>query len=247
MANRESVSVVRDAARRFMTRLFVVSVAVNAVLGVSALLSGEFGDTEGKVLITSFLVSAAMLAVLINSRAIGSRVLWPVPVAAACVLVAGIALLIVGIWAEIDNDLMPKAVLSALTIGGVGTTLGLIAGIVRSRPLVLLRLLHALFMSAALGMALVMLWTERASDAAARVLGVACVVAAGLTLVIPVLSRTKPGIDSAERGEVGGFCPRCGTPLEGLTSWDEVQDCHRCGASFQVMMVPNATAGMVRG
>jgi len=238
MIDGESRSGSHDTARRFLIRLFIGSVALNAVLGTVALLSGDFGQTEGKVLATSFLVSGAMLSVLVNSTAIALRVVRPVPAFAAGALVFGLLLLIVAMWAEVDNDWMPKTIVSALMIGGVGTLVGLVALGVEPGSMLVLRSLHGLFLGAALGMGLVMLWTERASDPAGRILGVECVIAAALTLVIPVLSRSRhplgvPGVGGAGADSYG-FCPICGASLGGTVSWDVAQECDRCGAFFRV-------------
>ena len=55
-----STSVMRaESLRAAFVRVFVGSVAVNAVLGIWALLSSDFGQTQGKVLLTSFLHSAS--------------------------------------------------------------------------------------------------------------------------------------------------------------------------------------------
>ena len=92
----------RPNPARLLVRLFIASIVVNALLGIWALLAGDFGETQGKVLATSFLVSAAMLCVLVNAPATGRRVRWPAPVIGAGAGAAGFAGFIVMLWAEVE-------------------------------------------------------------------------------------------------------------------------------------------------
>ena len=76
-------------ATRLGVRTFTVSVAINAVLGIVALLGGDFGELQGRVLASSVLVSAAMGSVLVNAPAIRRRVVWPVPLFGAIGVLIG--------------------------------------------------------------------------------------------------------------------------------------------------------------
>ena len=111
----------RSSLTRLFLRLFVASIVVNAVLGIWALLAGDFGDTQGKVLATSFLVSAAMLSVLLNSPAIGRRALWPAPLVGAAAGAAGFALFTVLLWADADEALWFRLAGSLLVVAAAAT------------------------------------------------------------------------------------------------------------------------------
>ena len=69
--------------RRLWLNLFLTSIAVNAVLGIWALLVDDFGEIQGKILTSSFLVSATMVGLLMNAVPMRERVLWPLPVIAS--------------------------------------------------------------------------------------------------------------------------------------------------------------------
>ncbi|MGH1506255.1 MAG: hypothetical protein ACRBI6_22080, partial [Acidimicrobiales bacterium] len=119
-----STSVMQSALlRTVFVRVFVGSVAVNAVLGIWALLSSDFGETQGKVLLTSFLVSAAMLSVLVNTPAMRRRVAWPAPHVGAATGAIGFVLLIGFVWFDPGADAWWKTVGSLLTVAA-GATLG---------------------------------------------------------------------------------------------------------------------------
>jgi hypothetical protein len=173
-------------------KLFVASVLANAVLGIWALLSGDFGETQGKVLGTSFLVSAAMLSVLVNVPAVRRRALWPAPQVGAAAGASGFALFIVLVWTEPGDDRWFKLAGSFLVIAAAATlasSLGLITLPARLHWLqpvinVLITLLGSTI--------LVGLWAEPDVEWYARLLGIEGVLVAAMMLLIPVLARFSP-------------------------------------------------------
>ncbi len=221
-------------------RLFVVSIVVNAVLGIWALLSGDFGETQGKVLATSFLVSAAMLSVLLNTPAIGRRVRWPVPAIGAATGAAGFALFIVMLWAEVDDERWFKFAGSLLVVAAAAT---LVSSLALVPPLSRLRWLPPLadVLIAALAVTVVIgLWAEPDVDWYGRLVGVEAVLVAAATLLIPVLSRFGLGRAEPARPAVPGepairFCPSCGRPVDhrALGTGQPVS-CDSCGLVFEV-------------
>lgn len=207
----------RPTVTRLFLRLFVASVAVNAVLGIWALLVGEFGETQGKVLATSFLVSASMLAVLVNAPAIGRRALWPIPVVGAAAAVIGFAQAIVMMWAEAENEYWFKTVGSFLVVAG-GATLAANLSLVRlpdryrpARPAT-----YALITALAITI-LIAIWNEGGADWFGRLIGVLGVLVAAGSLLIPALARFSPG-DDADGNEADPpdlhRCPACGHPID---------------------------------
>jgi hypothetical protein len=201
-------------------KLFVASVLANAVLGIWALLSGDFGETQGKVLGTSFLVSAAMFSVLVNVPAVRRRALWPAPLLGAVAGASGFALFIVLVWTEPGDDRWFKLAGSFLVIAAAATlasSLGLITLPARLHWLqpvinVLITLLGSTI--------LVGLWTEPDVEWYARLVGIEGVLVAAMTLLIPVLARFSPFRHQATSSEgtpagpaMVRFCPSCGRPV----------------------------------
>lgn len=229
---------------RIFLRLFVVSIVANAVLGIWALLSGDFGETQGRVLASSFLVSAAMLSVLVNGPAIRQRVRWPTPAVGAASGAAGFALSIVMVWIDGDDDWF--RVISSLLVVAAAATLaaslaliGLPPRLGAIRPLVD-GLIAALAVTILGG-----IWFEPDSAWYARLVGVEAVLVAALTLLIPVLSRFAgprppgPGSGAVPGGEPAvRFCPSCGHPLDGVPAGFGVASaCVDCGLAFMVEAV----------
>lgn len=215
---------------------FLASISINALLGIWALLAADFGQTQGKILATSFLISAAMLSVLVNGGPLRRRALWPVPAVAAIAAVGSFALFIVLIWAEVDHEVPLKIGFTGLVVTAAATLAGLLA-------LVPLRHAHEPIRMAGHGLTLVLsatgifgLWAEVDADWFARLLGVESVLVAAVTLAIPVLSRFVPSQGRAIPTEPAvRFCPSCGTPLSGPPAVGGVAvACDRCGAEFSV-------------
>ena len=201
--------------RRRWLVAFLVSVAVNAVLGIWALVSNDFGPTQEKILATSFCVSGAMLGVLVNSPAIGRRVRWPAPAVGAVSAATAFLLLIAVVWVELDSIWWGKTIASLL-IAAAGTTLIGLIGLLALRPeYELLRLIHTAATVVLVVTGVVALWAEIDADWVIRTIGVESIVVAALTLVVPALARYRPlqepSIDGAAAVVV---CPRCGAHID---------------------------------
>ncbi|MCB0872646.1 MAG: hypothetical protein H6531_06950 [Actinobacteria bacterium] len=230
---------------RMLLRLFVVSVLVNAVLGIWALLApGRFGETQGKVLGTSFLVSAAMLSVLVNAPAIRLRVRWPAPAIGAVAGASGFALLTVLVWTEPGGERWYK-LMGTLLVAAAALTLVSSLGLLP--PLARLRWLPAVadLLIGLLALAIIVaLWFDMDTPGYARLIGVLAVLVAAVTLLLPVLSRFsgfRAVSEPAPPGRLAAdvrYCPVCGAPIDvGPAAPPASTTCGICGLTFQVTLV----------
>ena len=224
-----------SALRDLAIRGLLASIAVNALLGVWALLSDEFGSTQGKVLGTSFLVSAAMLSVLVNGAPLSQRVLWPVPAVAAGASAGGFLLFIVLVWADLDDAPWWKVATSGLIIGVGATLAGLLALLSLQRGHEPWRLANDLLIAALCTILVVILWAELNTDWIERLAGVLAVLVAALTLAVPVLSRVSRPDDLIVAGHGVRYCPSCGRPLGPQPTPSSPTGCPRCGFRFTVV------------
>lgn len=220
--------------RAIALRVFLTSIAINAALGIWALLVEDFGDTQGKVLISSFLVSGGMLAVLINGAALSRRILWPVPLMAVVGLVLGFVLLLVAVWVEADSELLGKSLTSAFVIGGAATVSGLLALLPLRPGHHVLRLVAHLLIALLAATLIGVLWAEGGGDAIARVIGVQSILVAACTLALPALSRFLPVEESAVVLGSGRFCPGCGAELDAYVLSGDPISCGSCERVFSV-------------
>ncbi len=240
----------RSSATRVLIGLFVVSVVINAVLGIWALLSGDFGETEGKILGTSFLVSAAMLSVLINAPAIRRQALWPVPAIGAVAGASGFALFIALVWSEAEADYWFKTAGSLLVIAAAATLAASLALLSVPHGFRWLRLVGYILISVLAVTVIFGLWNEPDNEWYARLIGVEGVLVAAFTLLMPVLSRfTSPRVEAAKpEGELPAtvalrFCPSCGRPMTATPLDTAVETtCPTCGLDFTVVARSDADA-----
>ena len=221
--------------RRLWLKVFLVSIAVNAGLGIWALLVDDFGEIQGKILTSSFLVSATMVGLLVNAVPMRERVLWPLPVIASATSTAGFVLLIVAVWVEPDSDVWGRTLVSSLTIAGGATLAGLL-GLLR------LREWHHIVRQAtviAIGVLCVtivaVLWAEPDSDWWLRVIGIESVIVAAPS---PGPARDCPLPSAVTAGSVlrpvlpGPHCAPSGPPVPRAP-----RRCQGCGFEFSVMVI----------
>jgi hypothetical protein len=222
-------------ARRAGLTLFFAAVAVNAALGIYAVLVPDFGDAEGKVLATSLCVTGAVVVALACEPAWERGVLGPVPAVTALLGVAGFALVLVGIWAEPEDEVWGRLVGTAFTLTAAGVVASLLA-VARLAPRhrwVFRAALALLAVAAALVVGSV--WTDDPAEWYVRILGVALIALAAVVVSVPVLHWVdRAELAAAEVAATGdvAFCPFCGRPLHGAMG-DELR-CGRCGRTFAV-------------
>lgn len=224
---------IREAKRPLLV-VVLVSIAVNAALGVSALVAPGFGDTQGKILTTSACVTGAGLFALACLPALERRRLAFLPPIGIAASIAGFGLLVVGLWLETEEGVFWKSTGTLLSTGGWAALSSLLS-LARLAPR-----FHRVFQAAVVFGLVVMalgvtgMWAEISSDWFWRSFGVAAVLLGGLTLSIPVLQRVSRDelVAEAAEGRLVRFCPACGHELAG--DGGEPYVCPSCGARFSV-------------
>ncbi len=231
-------------AATVLLSLFVGSVLANAVLGIWALLSGDFGETQRKILGTSFLVSAAMLSVLVNVPASRRRALWPAPLVGAVAGATGFAFYIVLMWTEAGDDGWFKLAGSLLVVAAAATLASSLALVTPPARLRWLLPMSDVLLALLAVTVIVGLWAEPDVGWYPRLLGIEGVLAAAMTLLIPVLNRFSFRDQDGVRERVTAdptsvrFCPSCGRPVAQSSSGaGEPAVCEACGLTFEVRIV----------
>ena len=113
-------------ARRVGVAAFFASVAVNAALGIYAVVAPGFGETQGKILGTSLCITGAVLLALACEPAWERRLLGLVPPAAAVLGVVGFALAIGGIWTEPESETWARVMGTIFTFSIAGVVASLL-------------------------------------------------------------------------------------------------------------------------
>lgn len=222
-------------ARRVGLTAFFTAVAVNAALGIYAVLVPDFGETEGKVLATSLCVTGAVVVALACEPAWEHGLLGPVPVVTVVLGAAGFTLVLVGIWTEADTETWGRIVGTTFTLTAAGVVACLLA-LARLAPRHR-RVLHAglVLLAVAAGLVVGLVWTDDPGEWYIRVLGVALIALAAVVVTVPVLHWVDRGeLAAAEAGAAGevAFCPFCGRSLQGAVGGRLY--CPRCGRAFSV-------------
>ena len=229
-------------ARRVGVAAFFASVAVNAALGIYAVVAPGFGDTQGKILGTSLCITGAVLLALACEPAWERRLLGPVPPAAAVLGVAGFALAIGGIWTEPESETWARVMGTIFTfsIAGVVASLLILARVAPPHEW-LFKVTFAL-----LGVGAVMYsalpWLDDPPTGFVRTMGVVLIILAAFAVTIPVVHWLDRGALAAAEATTGDvrFCPYCGRDLAGEIGTD--LSCSGCGRGFVV-----STAGSPPG
>ena len=221
--------------RRTGLGAFFASIAVNAALGIYAVLAPGFGDTQGKILGTSLCVTGAVLLGLACEPAWERRLLGPVPILGAALGACGFALGIVQIWAEPAEDALGKLTGTALIVAVASVVASLLALSRLARPhrWVLLSALVLLGVGAAMWS--VLPWLSDPGEWYLRSLGVVGIALAAFVVTVPVLhwvDRDTVAADGATPHLVH-FCPYCGGRLAGKER--VVLACGRCGRELTVV------------
>jgi hypothetical protein len=239
--------------RRRLLWLVLGSIAVNAVLGISALVAPGFGDVQVRILLTSLCVTGAGIVVLACLPAWERRLLGRVPLLAACTGVLGFALLVVATWIDLDTEAYAKAVATVMLVAAVGIHASVLA-LARLAPRFRAAQPAASALAALVAaLVLVQLWAEWSTAWFARGTGVVAVLLAAVTVAVPVLYRatraaavaavaaSAPGEQPSPAGPAVQaqlrHCPACGGPLPtaaGTAGADADTICPACGAAFSV-------------
>ena len=232
--------------RRIGLGVFFVSVAVNAALGIYAVLAPEFGETQGKILATSLCVTGAALLALACEPAWERRVLGPVPYLGAALGGVGFGLAVVGIWAEPAGNFLGKATGSTMTVA-VGCTAASLLGLARLTPRHAWVLRLALLL-VAFGTALVAIvpWLgDDPSEWYVRTMGVVLIALAAFAVSVPVLHWVDRGALALAALPSDGvrYCPYCGGGVAGQAN--AAVSCGRCGRDF--LVAPQEPSASRRG
>lgn len=230
-----------DSPKKIALFIFFASVAVNAALGIVALFAGEFGETQGKVLMTSLSISAASVGSLAMLPARERGLLGNVPNAGIVLIITGFALLIILVWTDFSSDNFARTVGSVLTLALAAAYSSLIVlAAVADRFKLVMRAAFALVTVLAV-IIVVMLWAEPRGDVdwVGRIIGLISILLAAVTVSIPVLHRlSRDELKTAgedERLVDATHCVNCGSTAI-TRQLEMLWECADCSAIFTADM-----------
>ena len=186
----------RVSLKKVFLYSLIVSVCLSALFGIIAILSGDFGDTEIKILLTSLTISAASLGGLCCGAAYEARRV-PYFATAGVLLIGMTALMILfGLWTELDWDLYWRMVGMMSTFSGAFAHLCLLhmARLKSSYQYVTWAAYTVDFLMC--GIVSYMIWSDFNlfnEEIIFRLLGVDAILIGVVSILIPILHRLSRG------------------------------------------------------
>ncbi len=189
--------------KKIFLHTLIGSIAVSALLGIWAILSGDFGEFQGKVLGTTLTVVGTSIlglacgAFLESSSARGPNLKRVPVIGIILALISAITVLLI-IWGS-DSLVQDKVIWKTFGISGVFASslaqLSLLSLATLSKRFqwVLSAVYVAALSLAAILSVLILLDTQTESNIVMRTIGVLAVVDASLTVMIPVFHRLSRG------------------------------------------------------
>ncbi len=215
--------------QRLGLRITIVAVALSALGGVYALLAGDVGEFEGKILLTTVFVAGASILAMACGMAWERRRLGLIPPAGVAASVLGFGLFDVAVWTESDAAALTKIIGTLLLVGTAAAHASLLS-------LTRLPSRHRWVMTSAFVSSLVLvgllmsaIWVEPEGQGIWRVTGVFAILVAAFTIAAPVLQRISR-LESSPSPLVR-FCPGCGSALSEPSGGVA---CAACGVRFRI-------------
>lgn len=221
----------------------IVSVALSAALGILAILTGNFGDFEMRIILTTLTISAASIGALAAGALWEGRGQKELPLLGVVLAVVAALLIITGIWFEPHSDQYWKftastGVLAAATSHACLLSLAKLAPRFAWARLVTLTAVYALAV-----LIVMTIYFEPTGDMGLRIIGTTSIVVAALTIMTPIFHRLSrddfSGADGKDGKQGRGLwatvtCPQCGA---GQPNSLAATTCDRCGCRFVVKIL----------
>jgi len=221
----------------------IISVAISAALGILAILTGNFGDFEMRIILTTLTISAASIGALSAGALWEGRGQKELPLLGIVLAVVAALLIITGIWFEPHSDRYWKftastGVLAAATSHACLLSLAKLASRFVWARLVALTAVYALAV-----LIIMTIYFEPTGDLGFRLIGTVSIVVAALTIMTPIFHRLSRDDFSnsgnqhlaSDRGLWATVtCPKCGA---GQPNSLTETTCDRCGCRFVVKIL----------
>ncbi len=175
--------------KKLSLQVLIGSVAVSALLGIFAILSGDFGWIEVRILLTTLTVSAASLCCLSCGALIEARGTRGLPHAGVGLSLVAALLVVGGIWTESDSEFLWKTAVTTATFAVATAHVSLLL-LARLAPrFAWARWAAFLVVYGVAAVVTAMVVFEVHDEWMFRLLGVLAILDAAVTIVVPVLHR----------------------------------------------------------
>lgn len=228
--------------KRVALWFLIISVALSAIVGIIAILSGSFGRVQAQIVLTTLTISAASICALACGALWESGRAKLLPMAGIALAIASACLFIVGIWFKSARFGYWRfsASVGLIAIATAHACLLSLARLTARFAWARIAAIAAVYLLA--GQMIYVIYYTPKGDTFFRILGVTSIVAASLTILTPVFHRLSRGDlldelpDKLARPKIHPTitCPRCGAALP--NSLAETK-CAQCGCVFMVTII----------
>jgi hypothetical protein len=223
--------------------ILITSVGASAILGIIIVLAGSFSELQIRIILTTLTISAASICALACGALWESRrkLLLPLPGTMLASLAA--ILVIIGIWAEVDNEGFWRFTVSVGLLA-VATAHACLLALARlAARFIWIRVVAFIAVYVLAGLFIYLIYLTPKGDTFVRIIGAISIIVAALTILTPLFHRLSRGDLDEVRTRVATehpghsatiTCPRCGEPQ--INSSDEIE-CGNCGCRFVVTIL----------
>ncbi|MBI5157836.1 MAG: hypothetical protein HZA58_07495 [Acidimicrobiia bacterium] len=209
-------------------KIILILVAINAAIGIFALVGGELGETGGKILGTSLLATMGAVLALMCAPAASARRAWWWPMIGIAAALTSAAMFIVGVWAE-PGDVFFKVAGSVLVIAVTSALISLLSAWPGSGRLAWVRGAATVLALIAAALVITLIWQEDdVPEFWGRGFGIVMVLLAAAAIATPVVHRMTLQTAPAPFTH----CPFCGSAVTGLVG--RKLTCPSCGRAYEV-------------
>lgn len=224
-------------ARRMLLKMTIGWMAITALLGVGMMLLGQFGETELRILATTFSVTWLSLTTLASATVASRPILRPVAAAGVATGVLAALTAQALIWGDNPSEWLFKTWACTSLVNAACAYSGLVGMARAARGYGWVRGVSIGAATLIAGILCTMILVEDASELAIRILGALAVVMACGTVVVGVLHRLAPKtVDGPLPASLKATCPVCGT--EGELAIGGKTSCSECGLGLEIQIVP---------
>ena len=206
----------RFPLRRGFIATLVISLAISALIAIYFFIFGDFGETEGKILLTTLSISFYSLTGIGSAAPLERGGRWPAfSFFGLAVAVVGFSLFLPGIWAEwFEKEAYGKSMALVALFSTSFTQAGLLSLVRLTGRVSLLLPATVTVIFALASLASAMIIAEEGGEGYVRALAVLAVLDGFGTVTIPILGKLVPAREDAgalRRHQVEIRCPRCNT------------------------------------
>jgi len=218
----------RRLLRRIVRQLILLSIVVNAVLGIWAL-GGELGAFQGRVLASSLLVSATGVVAMACATALPSRRLGIVPYSGIVAAVIGFALFIAATWNDFAIRALWQTGGTLVTLAVTAAYAAVMSGVHAESQARRIKAAAYLLALTAAAMTIAIYWGATIDEGVVRFYGITWVLLGAATVAVPIMVRLRAPEELARVAH----CPFCGTGVHARLGHGV--HCDACGERFRVL------------